>query len=78
MSPLEIAKEFEAPLLKPVGSNRGLHRAKALGCAGMQRVQYEEEVNGGDAASDDSDPKRLVMGLLENMKKPSEGEMYGI
>jgi hypothetical protein len=38
LSPLEIATAFDAPLLKPVGSNMGLHHSKALGPAGMQPV----------------------------------------
>jgi hypothetical protein len=41
----------------------------------MQRCQYGEAAIEGNG---DSDDKKLVIGLLGNVKKPTKGEMYGI
>jgi hypothetical protein len=78
LSPLKIAKAFDAPLLRFVGSNIGLHHSKILGPAGMQRVQYGEKANEEDGESANTDSKKLIMGLLGNAEKPTKGEMYGI
>jgi hypothetical protein len=78
LSPLEIAKAFDAPLLKSVRSNIRLYHFKLLGPAGMQRAQYGEKANEGEGESADTDSKKLLMGWLGDVKKPTKGEMYGI
>jgi hypothetical protein len=80
LNPLELAKAFDAPLLREVGSNITVLNPKALGSAGLQRVQYGEQLNSDHDDLKESVKtahKRLVIGSLGDVKKPANGQVYG-
>lgn len=83
LSPLEIAKAFDAPLLAHAGSNVDLSDNKNLGLVGTTRVQYGGYVNEDISVqenreeSTDVQRRKLVMGLSGKVKKPIAGETYG-
>lgn len=75
LSPLDIARAFDSPLLK--------HDSPGL--AGLQRVQYGKEIAverdaaskeiGGQYADRETGRRRLVLGLTGTVKRPSAGEV---
>ncbi|KAF2130903.1 hypothetical protein P153DRAFT_287946 [Dothidotthia symphoricarpi CBS 119687] len=73
LSPLDIARAFDAPLLK----------LESPGLVGMQRVQYGKEISGEEDAQakeiggqySETGRRRLVMGLTGTVKRPSAGEV---
>lgn len=83
LTPLDIAKAFDAPLLAPLGSNLDLSMKKNLGSIAAERVRYGEKVTehatttqyvGG---SKEHGRRRLVMGLSGDVRRPTAGEAYG-
>lgn len=82
-SPLEIAKAFEAPLLRDVGSNST--EAELRRTVGRVHVRYGEVtatdilVDGeGDAmlGQEMDDPCRLVVGVSPHVRPPQQGKSY--
>ncbi|KAH7401084.1 hypothetical protein DE146DRAFT_612194 [Phaeosphaeria sp. MPI-PUGE-AT-0046c] len=79
LSPLEIAKAFDAPILSQVGSNVDLADNKHLGHAATVRVQYGVRVvelgyGGGQALGQ---RRSLVVGQAGWVGRPVKGAVYG-
>jgi hypothetical protein len=83
LSPLEIAKAFNAPLLAQVGSNFDLSNTKQLGPLATARVQYGEKLNeqayttGYVGEGMEPHGRRLVLSLAGEVKRPVAGAAYG-
>jgi hypothetical protein len=83
LSPLEIAKAFNAPLLAQVGSNFDLSNTKQLGPFATARVQYGEKLNeqaytsGYAGGGMEPHGRKLVLGLAGEVKRPVAGAAYG-
>lgn len=85
LSPLEIAKAFDAPLLTHAGSNLDLSDNKKLGFVGITPVQYGEGLTEDDVSMRDGSGgktgvqrRRLVMGIPGGVRRPIAGATYGI
>ncbi|OAL00831.1 hypothetical protein IQ06DRAFT_149566 [Phaeosphaeriaceae sp. SRC1lsM3a] len=79
LSPLEIAKAFDAPILSQVGSNVDLADNKHLGHAAAVRVQYGVRIEdmgygGGQLLGQ---RRRLVVGQAGWVGRPVKGDVYG-
>lgn len=83
LSPIEIAKAFNAPLLSQVGSNFDLSNNRRLGPMAATRVQYGEKIDehgyatGYAGGGMEPHVRRLVMGLAGEVKRPAAGQAYG-
>lgn len=78
LSPLEIAKAFDAPILMQVGSNVALADNKHLGAAGAVRVQYGVRVDelGYGGGQMMGQRRRLVVGQAGWVGRPAKGDVY--
>ena len=79
LSPLEIAKAFDAPILAHVGSNLDLSDSKSLGTVAGVRVQYgikggEQMYNGGYG---EGLKRKLVVGYAGYVGRPNRGDVFG-
>jgi hypothetical protein len=83
LSPLEIAKAFDAPLLSQVGSNINLSDNKNLGLTAAARVQYgvkaDEQAYTTQYAGGQMNHqrRRLVMGPAGQVGRPNAGDIFG-
>ncbi|KAF2027386.1 hypothetical protein EK21DRAFT_72062 [Setomelanomma holmii] len=82
LSPLEIAKAFDAPLLAQVGSNLDLSHNKHLGAIATARVRYGAKINEQDystqyASGQIHQRRRLVMGVAGEVRSPTAKEPFG-
>jgi len=78
VSPLEVAKAFDAPLLRDVGSNVSAEEmAKELRAA--PRVRYGEVWEGGPGkqGEEDGGVPRLMVDETGRVSAPRRGELYG-
>jgi hypothetical protein len=83
LSPLEIAKAFDSPLLSQIGSNLDLSENKNLGYVAGMRLQYG--VRADDQAYStqyagghmNHQRRRLVIGQVGYVGKPNAGDHYG-
>ncbi|KAH5348573.1 hypothetical protein HBI49_198500 [Parastagonospora nodorum] len=79
LSPLEIAKAFDAPILAQIGSNLDLSDSKNLGSVAGVRVQYgvkgDEQVYNGRYG--DGLKRKLVMGYGGYVGRPNRGDVFG-
>ncbi len=78
MSPLEIAKAFDAPLLRPVGSNIPAKKMRSELLA--TRVQYGEIPKNGLPWNGPAGDQRGKSGTLrfgEHSRKPQTGQPFG-
>lgn len=82
LSPLEIAKAFDAPLLSQVGSNLDLSRTKNLGAIGAEKIQYGEQISeqvystsyeGGNIVPQS---RKLGIGLAGRVRRPEKNGIY--
>jgi hypothetical protein len=83
LSPLEIAKAFDAPIMAQVGSNVDLSDTSRLGVVAGMNVQYGVRVdeqaystqyNGGYM---EGQRRRLVMGYAGYVGRPNKGDVFG-
>ncbi|KAH7070204.1 hypothetical protein FB567DRAFT_564734 [Paraphoma chrysanthemicola] len=82
LSPLEIAKAFDAPLLAHIGSNLDLSHNKHLGPIATRRVRYGAKINEQDYSTQYTggqghQRRRLVMGVAGEVRTPTAGEPFG-
>ncbi|KAI8935042.1 hypothetical protein NX059_008706 [Plenodomus lindquistii] len=79
MSPLELAKAFDAPVLKTVGEDAGLYSSKTQSAVLEQRIQYGEKVAKNLRPSTlGSESPRLVFAMATDVLRPRVGAIYGL
>jgi hypothetical protein len=83
LSPLEIAKAFDAPLLAQVGGNANLSDNSNLGAVAATRVQYgvraDEHTYTTQHAGGQMNyqRRRLVMAPAGQVGRPNRGDVFG-
>jgi hypothetical protein len=74
LSPIEIAKAFDAPLLKYADSNAEID--KLVSETGAQEVQYGVLRGGGGTGEKDGAGQKLVMAEKGSVRRPNPGETF--
>ena len=78
MSPLEIAKAFDAPLLRDMGSN--VSHDQIPTCIKSQRIQYgvgtAVRKRSGTTPTEGWETDYLIVGPIDSIRSPEAGEAY--
>jgi len=79
MRPLELARAFDAPLLRTAGEDASLYNRRPQSTVREQRVQYGEKmVKNLRPSTLGSESPRLVFAMGTNVQRPRTGAMYGL